>query len=449
MIPYKKYIPEFFEDKKYSINSKEINSKSIFIAVKGKRTDGHFYVKEAFKKGCKLAIVKKNYKISKTINKDKFIKVYSPLRFLENVASKKRNKSNNIFIGITGSFGKTTLKFMLSFILKKFNKTYSSPKSFNNHFGLPLSLSNLPKKNFYNVFELGMSRKGEINKIAKILNPNIGIITNIGPAHLKNLKSLKNIALAKSEIITNIKKNGVIFLNIDNKYSNLLIKKAKKRKLKIVTFGKSFNAQYQFINTDTDKKRKYVFFRLKRKNYKFLVKNLNDSFIMNLLICIAVIDYLKLNIKKINNFIKKFSIPDGRGKILYKQINNEKIKIIDESFNANPISMKNAIFNFSSYKSRNLKKTAIIGDMLELGTMSKKYHKILASEINKSDIDIAHLVGKEVKQTYLYLNSTKKGYLFNNIRDLKLNLKNIFNKKSIYLLKGSNSVGLNQFLKEC
>lgn len=449
MILYKKYTTEFFHNKKYSINSKEINSKSIFVAVKGRKTDGHSYIREAFRKGCKLAIVKKNYKIFNRIYKDRFIKVNSPLSFLENIASRKRNKSNNIFIGITGSFGKTTLKFMLSFILSQFNKTYSSPKSFNNHFGLPLSLANLPKKNFYNIFELGMSNKGEINKIAKILNPNIGIITNIGPVHLKNLKSLKNIALAKSEIIKNINKDGVVFLNIDNEYSNLLIKKAIKENLKVITFGRSYGAQYQLIKTITNNKKNYVFFKLKNKNFKFLVKNLNDSFIMNLLICVAVIDYLKLNFKKINNFIQKFPIPDGRGKVLYKKINNKKIKIIDESYNANPVSMKNAILNFSSYKSRNLKKIVILGDMLELGKMSKKYHKKLAEEINQSDIDIAHLVGQNVRETYLHLNSSKKGYLFNNIKNFKLNLKNIFNKKSVYLLKSSNSIGLNQFIKEC
>jgi UDP-N-acetylmuramyl pentapeptide synthase len=216
---------QIFNNSICTLNSKDVNKKTIFFAVKGKSTDGHFFVSEAINKNCKFAVVKKEFKNLGKKKEKKIIRCNSPLEYLENIASYKRNQSSGLFFGITGSFGKTTLKFMLSFLLNKVKKTYCSPKSFNNHFGLPLSLSNLPRNSIYNIFELGMNNKGEINNLSKLLQPDIGIITNIGPAHLEKLKNLRNIALCKSEIISNIKKNGTIFLNIDDKYFNLLKKK--------------------------------------------------------------------------------------------------------------------------------------------------------------------------------------------------------------------------------
>ena len=129
------------------------------------------------KKGSKLIVVKDNFKVPKN-NLHKFIKVRSPIRYLENFAKYQRLTSQGKFVGITGSFGKTTLKYMLSFFLEQYGKTFSSPKSFNNHFGLPLSLSNTPKNSQFNIFELGMSNSGEIDKLSQILRPDIGVITN-------------------------------------------------------------------------------------------------------------------------------------------------------------------------------------------------------------------------------------------------------------------------------
>lgn len=441
-------ISKVFNNSLCTLNSKEVNKKTVFFAVKGKNTDGHLFVPEAIKKNCKFVVVKRGYKNLGKKKEKKFIRCKSPLKYLENVATYKRNQSKGIFFGITGSFGKTTLKFMLSFLLSKVKKTYSSPKSFNNHFGLPLSLSNLPANSIYNIFELGMNNKGEIHNLSKILQPDIGVITNIGPAHLEKLKNIKNIALCKSEIINNIKKNGTIFLNIDDKYFHLLKKKSKKNKLKILTFGKSNKANFQLIKKIILKNKKYILVKIINKNYKFKVKNFNDSFIMNFLIVISIFSYLKINKKILIKYINKFPTPSGRGSFVKKIINNQEVKILDESYNANPISMKNAVMNFSLLKI-NKKKVAILGDMLELGKMTKKFHKNLARELNSSNIDTIHCVGKKIKDTFSHLNLRKKGQYFKDINQLKKNKKNIFKNNSIYLLKSSNSVGLNQFLKEC
>ena len=442
----KKYLKRNFNINNSKINSKEVKKGSIFFAIKGKNTDGHFYIKEVLKKKADIVVVRNNFKIP-NYNKDKFIKVLSPLKFLNRTAHYVRKKSNGTFIGITGSYGKTTLKSMLQFFLSKYAKTYSSPKSFNNHFGLPLSLSNTPSKSKYNIFELGMSRKGEINNLSKILCPDIGIITNIGPAHLKNFNNLKEICFAKAEIMNHIKKNGTVFLNKDDFYFKTLFQIAKKKNLKIISFGSSFNSNIRIIKKIIKNNKNFLKIKVFNKNYNFEINNFNNSFVKNFLITVSVLNYLKLDLKKTLQYAKKFPIPAGRGNLLIKTFRGKKISIIDESYNANPISADNAINNFCLLNTKK-EKIAIIGDMLELGSKSKYYHQQLANSLSHKAIKKIYLIGKEVKNTYKKLKQSKNCFLYKNINDFRKKFFEMLHPNSLYLIKGSNSVGLNKLLSE-
>ena len=146
----------------------------------------------------------------------------------------KREYSLAKIIAITGSAGKTSLKFLLKDLLQNFGKAFSSPKSFNNYLGVPISLSNLSQDDKFGVFEVGMSKAGEIRNLTKLIRPHIGVITNIGEAHLENFKNINGIAKAKSEIIENIKTGGTVILNRDDKFFKYLFTKAKKYKLKVL-----------------------------------------------------------------------------------------------------------------------------------------------------------------------------------------------------------------------
>ena len=198
-----------------SINSKQIRKNDIFFAIKGKKRDGNLYLKEAFKKKSSLAIVNK---INKSEKKSKQIKVNNTLNFLTKTSSIVRENSLGKIIAITGSCGKTSLKELIGITLNKFCRATYSPESFNNKFGVPLSLFNLNPKHDFGVFEVGMDKKGEIDALTKIIKPDVGVITNISYAHAKNFKNLKQIALAKSEIINNITKGGSIVLNADDRF---------------------------------------------------------------------------------------------------------------------------------------------------------------------------------------------------------------------------------------
>ena len=293
-----------------------------------------------------------------------------------------------------------------------------------------------------------MSNKGEINKRCKILSPEIGIITNIGPAHLKNFKNLKEICLAKAEIYNYIKKDGVVFLNKDDFYFDTLFKIAKSKKLKVVTFGKSKNSNIQLLKVTKKSNKKFLLICIYKKNFTIETKTINDSFVINFLATLSICAYFKFNLKKIINSAKNFPIPSGRGNSIVRIIKGKKIHIIDESYNANPISMKNAITNFSSLNGIFKKKIAIIGDMLELGHKSKYYHQEIAKILKISNIDEVYLIGNCVKFIYQEIKNTKKSFIYKDISHFKGKFLELTNNKSIFLIKGSNAIALNQLINK-
>ena len=172
----------------------------IFFAIKGEKNDGNKFVKQSFKNKASLAIVNR---FQNSLNKSKQIKVKDSLKFLTDISKIFRKNIDTKVIAITGSCGKTTLKELLGNTLKKISKVSISPKSYNNKYGVPLSLFNLTNKDNFGVLEVGMDKKGEIDYLTKIIRPDVSVITNVNYAHAKNFKNIKQIALAKSEIINN------------------------------------------------------------------------------------------------------------------------------------------------------------------------------------------------------------------------------------------------------
>ncbi len=452
---YKKFILEnTFKDKNtgnaiysnVSINTKNLKKNSLFFALKGKKKDGHNFVKEAISKGAAICIV--NKKIDK-VPKNKIITVKNTFSSLNHLAKVTRNYSEAEIIGITGSAGKTTLKNLVSFTLQKFGNVYRSPHSYNNKFGVPLSLSNLKKNTKYGVFEIGMDKKGEINSLAKIVKPQIGIITNISGAHFKNFKTLKDIARAKSEIIDNIDEGGNIILNKDDKFFNFFASKARKRKINIISFSLKKKADIFLLNSKKIKK----YYKLKiiasKKVYFFKTKYFTNIFLNNILACVSVLHVLNLNLEKVNKEFINFYIPKGRGDINIVKKFNKKFKYIDESYNANPLSMKSAIENVSNFsRKKSFKKIIFLGDMLELGNKSKRLHKELSVTINKSDIDEVFVFGKYIKDTFRFIRKNKKGKVFNNLTEAHNYFKKAINNNDLLMVKGSNATGMSQFSKK-
>ena len=423
-----------------SINSREIKKNDIFFAIKGKNKNGNLFVKEAFNKGASLAIVNK---FSKFKNVSKQIKVKNTINFLTETSSILRDNVSSKIIAITGSCGKTSLKELISKTLRKISRVSYSPKSFNNKFGVPLSLFNLNINDDFGIFEIGMDRKGEINFLSKIVKPDVGVITNISYAHAKNFKNIKQIALAKSEIIHNVKDDGAIVLNADDQFYSFHKKIALKRKLRIYSFSiKKKNSNIKLNYVKKEGKKYKVFINISNKKKYFYTSSNFENNIKNLLAALVVIGIFK-NVNKLDkNIFYNHQMPKGRGDISKIKVHNKNIYLIDESYNSNPLSLDSAIKNFDSIKTKNSKKHLILGDMLELGKHSKKLHSAVSSTINRTSINCVNVIGKHIVETYKNINKNKKGLILKKNSQIIDLIKNNINNNDYLMIKGSNSTGL-------
>ncbi len=428
------------------INSQEVTKKDIFFAIRGKKNDGNKYVAQSFKRKASLAVVNK---IQNNLNKNRQIKVKNTLKFLTDISKTFRKSIDTNIIAITGSCGKTTLKELLGNVLSKISKTSISPKSYNNKFGVPLSLFNLKQNDEFGILEVGMDKKGEIDYLSKIIEPDVGVITNINYAHAKNFKNIKQIALAKSEIINNIKPYGYIVLNADDNFFQLHKNIAKENKIKVVSFGiKNNKADIKLLNTKTFGKKFKINIQLNNKKKYFILSNDFQNNIYNTLSALSVISIYKNIFKLKENIFLNFKIPGGRGDHSIIKINNKKINLIDQSYNSNPLSLKSSIKNFDKINSKKSNKYLLIGDMLELGRHSKKLHKSIAPIINQTKIDKVFVKGKMASIIFDSISKAKKGRILLNKSQIIELIRKDLNNNDYLMIKASLATGFNDIVKD-
>ena len=426
-----------------SINSKKIKKETIFIGIKGNRYDGNKFGVDAIRNGATLAITnKKNYN-------SKIIFQKNPLKFFNKISSIYRKSLNINTIAITGSSGKTSVKELVGFCLNKLEKTYFSKKSLNNKYGVPLSIFNTPEKSKFTVLEVGMSKKGEINSLTRLIRPNLGLITNISCAHIQNFKNLSQIAKAKSEMIDNITQNGTMIINIDDKYYKYFLEKTINNGLKNFTFSMR-NHKADVIFLSEKKKGNNYLFKIKIKGIvkSFIVSKELSSYKENILACLSIIvNYFAVEKLK-KSIFQGFCIPKSRGSLIKYKKGSKKLNILDESYNSNPLSIKFALERFNSINIKKKKKFLLIGDMLELGNYSKKLHIKIARYINNSKVHKTYVYGRHSRHTFNKLKPQIKGRILTN----KMDIYNLINKNlpnnSLLMVKGSNSTGLNKIIQK-
>ena len=431
-----------------SIDSRTIQKNDLFIALKAKR-DGNDFIVSAIENGAKAAIINK---IPKDLPKNfPFILVNNSVEALYSIAKYSRKKYKGRVIAITGSVGKTSTKDILTKMLSTFGVTHSSQKSFNNHLGVPLTLANIPKNADFVICEIGMNSKGEIEPLSKLVAPDVAIITNISAAHLASFKNLREIAYEKASICFGLKKNGLLIFSVDNKFYELVNNFVKERKLKSVTFGYNENAEISIKNISHLKNKSYGSLLIKNKVFtNFSIGALGSHQLKNCLAALAVILSYDLSLEKALKELKDWVPRDGRGNFLdvnlkYK-LKNIRIRVIDESYNSNPTSLNASLEILKSVQfdtKKSSRKIAILGDMLELGVKEKEFHRDIANNSNIYFFDTIHCVGSLMKELYLKLPQEKKGLLVSNPSGLLSHILINAKDRDIYLIKGSNSIGLS------
>ena len=429
---------------KARINSKEVNKNDIFFAIKGKKNDGNKYIGEAFKNKASLVVVNK---VQNKFNSKRQIKVSNTLKFMTEISKIFRQNIDTNIIAITGSCGKTTLKELLGNVLGKISSVSISPKSYNNKFGVPLSLLNLKHSHEFGVLEVGMDKKGEIDNLTNIIKPNVGLITNINYAHAKNFKNIKQIALAKAEIIKNILPNGFVVLNADDSFFKLHKKIAENNNINVISFGiKTKKANVKLFNIKKVKKAFKIKVKLNDKFKYFIISNNFQSNIYNILSALSVISIYKDVLKLNEKIFLDFRSPAGRGDHSTIKIGNKKINLIDESYNSNPLSLKSALKNYDNIDTKKYRKYLLLGDMMELGSHSKKLHQSIVPLINETNIDKVFVMGKMVREIFDNIVKVKRGRILENKSGIFELIKKDFNNNDYLMIKASNATGFNSIV---
>jgi murE/murF fusion protein len=292
-----------------------------------------------------------------------------------------------------------------------------------------------------------MDKRGEIDFLTKKILPNVGVITNISFAHIKNFKNLRGIAKAKSEIMNNIVEGGTIVLNSDDKFFNFFKIKSIKKKLKIISFGIKNKSNIKMTKLKKGKSSSILFVNYNNTKLKFLIKKNLEDYIYNILSTLAVISiYFDLN-KLTKSFFNDYKFPEGRGDINTIYFKKKKINLIDESYNSNPLSLKFALKKLNNLNTKSARKLILLGDMLELGEYSKKLHIEAADFINKSNINKVYVYGNNVIETFNKIRPQKKGRILNSKNDILNFVINDIKNGEYLMIKGSNSTGLNKISK--
>ena len=414
-----------------SIDTRTIQPGNLFVAIKGENFDGHDFLQNAKEKGAIAALIEKEIDIDLPT-----LIVGDTLSVLQNLAKYKRQSSHTKMIAITGSVGKTTTKEMIYHALSCHGKTYRNVGNLNNHIGLPLSLLNAPDDAEYIILEMGMNHAGEIKELTNIMQPDVAIITNIGPVHIEFFTSIQEIAQAKAEIFVNTK--GKVILNQGSEYYNYLYDDAKRyaQIQEIITVGKNDTADIKLISSESS----YIQVSTKQNGHvEYYLTVGYQHIIENSLLALAVVQALELDIKISADNLKKFNLEKGRGYLHHKN----GITIIDDSYNASPPSVKAALQTLATFQGR---KIAILGDMLELGKNSKILHEGLAREVNHYKIDVVFTVDKYMKYLSDVLSLKIRGQHFDNADEVDLTA--YLRKGDVILIKGSRAVKMEKIIQK-
>ncbi len=425
-----------------SIDSRTLMPGEWFVPLQGENTDGHNFVEEVLQKGAAGSFFTKPCTLDAKSLPGTIIEVEDTLEALQDMAGYYRRKFSPQVIGVTGSSGKTTTKDLLASILKPHLKVLKTEGNYNNQIGLPLTLMNLTAEHEAAVLEMGMNRTGEIDKLTRISKPGWGIITNIGEAHIELLGSRDNIARAKGELINAMGDDGIIILNGDDPY--------------LREMGESFGGKVYYYGWEEGadfKGNKYTYkdgrtgFEVsfpggERKHYYLPLPGKHNA--SNALAALSVGYLLGVEIDKLNFELTELDFSGGRMQMM-KSV--EGAKIINDSYNANPDSMKASLEVLEQMEVSGAR-IAVLGDMFELGIMAEEAHREVGRKIARSKIDylvavgeLARYIAEEARQNQLQVYICRnKEEAWKCLRELPRSEGNCF------LVKGSRGMNLEELV---
>nr|WP_235861679.1 UDP-N-acetylmuramoylalanyl-D-glutamyl-2,6-diaminopimelate--D-alanyl-D-alanine ligase [Pseudovibrio brasiliensis] len=421
-----------------SIDSRTIQPGEAFFAIKGENFDGHAFAGTAVEAGASVAVVSRE-KLGELPEGGRYVAVDDVLKALERLGVAARARSKARIIAVTGSVGKTGTKEALRLCLSKSGITHAPVASFNNHWGVPLTLARMHADTEFGIFEIGMNHRGEITPLVKMVRPHVAIVTTVEPVHLEAFNSVEDIARAKAEIFTGIEPGGVAILNRDNRQYDLLRYLAAVAGVKnIVSFGMQPGAQSIAKKVAVNPDCSCLNANILGQEISYKIGAPGAHHVINSLGVLTGVMELGANLAFAGLALAEMSAPKGRGAQTVLDVNGGTALLVDESYNANPASMRAAINLVAGLPvEKNGRRIAVLGDMLELGADSDKLHADLARELERAKIDIVYCVGTHMKVLWERLPAQTRGAYSETSDKLEKDLLSEVRPNDIVMVKGS------------
>lgn len=382
-----------------SIDSRSLEPGDAFFAIKGEAMDGHDFATAAIKAGAGVLVIAEGKLPSLGRLTAPMIVVPDVLVALEKLGIAARARSRAKIVAVTGSVGKTTTKEALRHGLSSVGKVHASDKSFNNHWGVPLTLARMPEDCDYAVFEIGMNHPDEIRPLVRMVRPHVAIVTVIAAAHLGFFRNLEEIAKAKAEIFEGLEPDGAALLNRDDPRSRLLDKMARAAGVgRVLGFGENARSTYRLVKCVLHADHSTITVKVGGQEIVARVGAPGRHIVQNVLAVLGAAHLVGADVARVALALGDLSAERGRGKRHVLRHPSGPITLIDESYNANPASMKAAMALLNAAPvSGEGRRIAVLGDMLELGSHSAKLHSALAELIVGTNTDTVFLGGPEMK----------------------------------------------------
>lgn len=432
-----------------SIDSRTLHQGDIFFAIQGDATDGHRFLPQALSRGASVVVVAQSQvdHVKQILESRPHIVVTDTLKAMEALGSYARARSRGTIIGVTGSVGKTSICHALGFLLSRQGKVTVSQKSYNNHWGVPLSLCQLDGASQYGVFEMGMNARGEIAGLVRQVKPHVALITKIGEAHLGKLGSIEAIAEAKSEIFSGLQEAAVV--NMDSPCAELMMQRAREAGAAgIVTFGRHRSADVHLMGCLTRSSPEgclqLMTISVAGKEYEVCLTISGGHWVDNVLALLATLLAAGADITQAASDMGALTPLEGRGLPLACTLpNGDRFTILDDGYNANPTSVLASLQTLSQFSGR---KIAVLGDMLELGDCSRNLHIGLKDAIEKAGVERVYACGQMMQHLFGVLPRSLQGFWAPTSAELCGQVRLSIQTGDVVLIKGSNGMKMKAVL---
>lgn len=421
-----------------SIDSRTLEEGDAFVAITGDRFDGHDFVAAALEAGASVALVAESRKADLPEN-GRYILVEDPLEALRQLGIAARERTDARVVAVTGSVGKTGTKEALRLTLETSGRVHASVASFNNHWGVPLTLARMPADTEYGVFEIGMNHAGEITPLVKMVRPHVAIITTVQPVHLEFFGSVEKIAQAKSEIFSGLEPGGVAILNRDNDQFDLLTFLATTAGISQVrTFGESPTADARIEKVSRQEGGSSVQATILGQDLTYKIGAPGQHHVKNSLAVLAAVAEVGADLALAGLALAEMRAPKGRGAAARLQRPDGVFELIDESYNANPASMRAALSVLGEASvSRPGRRIAVLGDMLELGEKADRLHADLLAPVEAAGADLVYCSGPHMRALWDLLPQEKQGVYADEAAGLAERLVADTRAGDVIMIKGS------------